>query len=127
MSTLPVQQQPVNAPQGGDTQVTAVKYNGHTVIPAAHKKNFCEKNGCNVFGGILGVIMLIAGAVLWGLNAGLGGDPSMLLAGQVLTGLALGGIVIRIIAAGCKCIFSQKESGNTGDYTTVYTNPHDSN
>lgn len=106
-STQPVQPL-VAAPQSASNQVTQGHLNGRPVVPAAHADGCCKEHGANVFGSLLIAIMIIAGAVLWGLNASQGGDPSMLLAGQVLTGLGLGCLVLRISYAAFQCLCGTK-------------------
>jgi len=66
-----------------------------------NKINPCEKHPClarAVY--LIAILTLIAGAVLWGVGAS-HGNPSMLMAGKVLTWVGLAPFVLRIFAAYC--------------------------
>lgn len=78
--------------QGGQGEMQKT-YLGRKVVPAAH-------NGAA--GGGMISILLIVGAILWGLGVAQG-NPDMILAGQVLVGLELGFIALGLLVAACVC------------------------
>lgn len=92
---------------------------GHTYtpIPAAHAGEGGDPKSCTILIGIITVIgMLIAGGTLWGLGA-VQGNPEMLLAGQVLTGIQLAGTGVLLLFACCAgclmCCFGKNQTGST--------------
>src|ERR1700733_14071038 len=75
-----------------------INYRGRTVVPVAHGG---EAGG----GGVsLTTLMLIVGAILWGLGAQWG-NPSMVLAGQILTGIPLASTGLALLLLGCVCCY----------------------